>query len=85
MVAVNLRAVFVATQAAVKHMPAGGRIINIGSSNAERLTGDSRRNRLCTQHQTVEQFYGWSGEQPFTTLVKGSHRRRCVAGEGGKQ
>ena len=27
----------------------------------------------------------WSGEQPFTTLVKGSHRRRRVAGEGSKQ
>jgi 3-oxoacyl-[acyl-carrier protein] reductase len=35
--AVNLRAVFVATQAAVKHMKAGGRIINIGSCNAERM------------------------------------------------
>ncbi len=37
MVAVNLRAVFVATQAAVRHMPAGGRIITIGSCNAERM------------------------------------------------
>jgi 3-oxoacyl-[acyl-carrier protein] reductase len=36
-VAVNLRAVFVATQAAVKHMPSGGRIINIGSCNADRM------------------------------------------------
>lgn len=33
-VAVNLRAVFVATQAAVRHMKAGGRVINIGSCNA---------------------------------------------------
>lgn len=33
----NLRAVFIATQAAVKHMKAGGRIINIGSCNAERV------------------------------------------------
>ena len=31
MVAVNLRAVFVATQAAVKHMPAGGRVITVRS------------------------------------------------------
>ena len=37
MVAVNLRAVFVATQAAVKHMPSGGRVITIGSCNAERM------------------------------------------------
>jgi len=35
--AVNVRAVFIATQAAVKHMPAGGRIINVGSCNAERM------------------------------------------------
>lgn len=35
--AVNVRAVFVATRAAVKHMKAGGRIINVGSCNAERV------------------------------------------------
>ncbi|GIJ12578.1 SDR family NAD(P)-dependent oxidoreductase [Micromonospora andamanensis] len=35
-VAVNVRAPFVASQAAVRHMPAGGRIINIGSNIAER-------------------------------------------------
>jgi 3-oxoacyl-[acyl-carrier protein] reductase len=35
--AVNVRAVFVATQAAVKHMQPGSRIINIGSCNAERM------------------------------------------------
>ncbi len=35
--AINVRAVFVATQAAVKHMKSGGRIINIGSTNAERM------------------------------------------------
>src|SRR5215510_6441502 len=37
MMAVHLRAVFVATQAAVKHMQAGGRVITIGSCNAERM------------------------------------------------
>lgn len=36
-VAVNVRGVFVATQAAVKYMKEGGRIINIGSCNAERI------------------------------------------------
>lgn len=35
--AVNVRAVFVATQAVVKHMKPGGRVINIGSCNAERM------------------------------------------------
>ena len=35
--AINVRAVFVATQAAVKYMKEGGRIINIGSTNAERM------------------------------------------------
>lgn len=36
-VAVNVRSVFVATQAAVKHMREGGRVINIGSTNAQRM------------------------------------------------
>lgn len=35
-VAVNVRAPFVASQAGVRHMSAGGRIINIGSNAAER-------------------------------------------------
>jgi 3-oxoacyl-[acyl-carrier protein] reductase len=35
--AVNVRAVFIATQAAVRYMQPGGRIINIGSCNAERV------------------------------------------------
>ena len=36
-IAVNVRAVFVATQAAVAHMERGGRVVNIGSTNAERM------------------------------------------------
>lgn len=36
---VNVRAVFVAALAAVKHMPAGGRIITIGSNMAENAVG----------------------------------------------
>ena len=35
--AVNVRAVFVAIRAASKHMKEGGRIINIGSTNADRM------------------------------------------------
>jgi 3-oxoacyl-[acyl-carrier protein] reductase len=35
--AVNVRGVFVASQAAAKHMARGGRIINIGSTNADRM------------------------------------------------
>ena len=35
-VAVNIRAVFVAAQAAARHMKAGGRIIAIGSTNGDR-------------------------------------------------
>lgn len=35
--AINVRAVFVATLAAIRHMKEGGRIINIGSTNAERV------------------------------------------------
>jgi 3-oxoacyl-[acyl-carrier protein] reductase len=37
MLTVNQRAVFIATQAAVKYMQEGGRIITIGSCNAERI------------------------------------------------
>jgi 3-oxoacyl-[acyl-carrier protein] reductase len=36
-VSVNIRAAFVAIQAALKHMQTGGRIINVGSCNAERV------------------------------------------------
>ncbi|HZM00925.1 MAG TPA: SDR family oxidoreductase, partial [Planctomycetota bacterium] len=36
-VAINIRSVFVASQAAIRHMGSGGRIINIGSVNAERV------------------------------------------------
>ena len=36
-VAVNIRSVFVASQAAARHMKEGGRIINIGSTNAQRM------------------------------------------------
>jgi len=36
-VAVNVRAVFVAAKAAAVHMKEGGRIINIGSTNAQRM------------------------------------------------
>jgi 3-oxoacyl-[acyl-carrier protein] reductase len=35
--AVNIRAVFVAIQAALAYLPDGGRIVNIGSCNAERM------------------------------------------------
>lgn len=35
--AVNVRSVFIATQVAARHMQHGGRIINIGSTNAERM------------------------------------------------
>ncbi|VEB98543.1 3-oxoacyl-[acyl-carrier-protein] reductase FabG [Cedecea lapagei] len=35
--AINVRSVFVASQEAVRHMPDGGRIITIGSTNAERM------------------------------------------------
>lgn len=39
MLAVNVRAVFVATQAAVRHMGQGGRVVNIGSVVADRVGG----------------------------------------------
>lgn len=36
--AIHVRAVYVASQAAVRHMPAGGRIVSIGSNLAERVS-----------------------------------------------
>jgi 3-oxoacyl-[acyl-carrier protein] reductase len=39
LVAVNVRAVFVAVQRALAHLGEGGRIINIGSVNADRVPG----------------------------------------------
>jgi 3-oxoacyl-[acyl-carrier protein] reductase len=36
-VAINVRAVFVAVKAALQHMASGGRILNIGSTNADRM------------------------------------------------
>jgi 3-oxoacyl-[acyl-carrier protein] reductase len=39
LVAVNIRGVFVAIQAALAHLGEGGRIINIGSINADRVPG----------------------------------------------
>ena len=36
-IGINLRGVFIATQAALKHLPDGGRIISIGSSVGERM------------------------------------------------
>jgi 3-oxoacyl-[acyl-carrier protein] reductase len=39
MVAINIRGVFAATQAALAHLGAGARIINIGSINADRVPG----------------------------------------------
>ncbi|UMZ13904.1 3-oxoacyl-ACP reductase FabG [Pseudomonas sp. MPFS] len=35
--AINIRSVFIATQEAARHMGEGGRIINIGSTNADRM------------------------------------------------
>ena len=46
LVAVNVRGVFVATQRALAHLGEGGRIINIGSINAERVPGPGSR---CTR------------------------------------
>ncbi|MDQ0110176.1 3-oxoacyl-[acyl-carrier protein] reductase [Chitinophaga terrae (ex Kim and Jung 2007)] len=37
--AINTRAVFVGTQAALRHMPEGGRVITIGSCMADRVVG----------------------------------------------
>jgi NAD(P)-dependent dehydrogenase (short-subunit alcohol dehydrogenase family) len=38
---VNVRGPLLAAQAAIPHLPAGGRIITIGSARAERIVGDT--------------------------------------------
>ncbi len=40
LLAVNVRGPILASQAAIPHLPSGGRIINIGSGGADRIIGD---------------------------------------------
>lgn len=59
-VAVNVRAVFVATQAAVKHMQSGGRIINVGSCNAERVPNTG----MAPYAMSKPPLWDWSKDWP---------------------
>jgi 3-oxoacyl-[acyl-carrier protein] reductase len=66
--AVNVRAVFVATQAAVKHMQSGGRIINIASCNAERVPVAGQSVYSMSKSALVGLVKGLA-----VTLVRGYH------------
>ena len=70
MVAVNVRGVFVATQEAARHMGEGGRIITIGSVNADRMpfAGAGRRS------------HPWTGPRPRSAR---HHRQQRPARPGG--
>ena len=77
--AVNVRAVFVATQAAVKHMKEGGRIINIGSCNAERMPFRRRRGLRDEQGRP-----GGPGQGPGArSRPARNHHQQRSAGAGG--
>ena len=73
-IAVNVRAVFVATQAAVKHMKADGRIINIGSCNAERMPFGGG----CLRQEQGRTKQAWANT--FLTKRFSQNWRRCVTG-----
>ena len=70
MIALNVRGVFVATQAALKHLKQGGRIINIGSCVGERMMtpGAWRRTRQpnCRQSRLPKGLAREVGERGIT-------------------
>ena len=68
-VAVNLRAVFAATQAAARHLPEGGRIINIGSTNALRVPFAGASS--CSTASALP--------RPRSRRSPGTRRPRCAA------
>ncbi len=49
MFAVNVRGPILTSQAAIRHLPAGGRIITIGSRGVDRIVGDTGRLYFMTK------------------------------------
>ena len=73
LVAVNVRAVFVATQRALPHLGDGGRIINIGSINADRVPVPGLSVYAMTKGAVASLTRGWPassglGASPSTTF-----------------
>lgn len=58
--AINVRSVFVATQEAARHMGQGGRVINIGSTNAERMPFEGGAVYAMSKSALVGLTKGWS-------------------------
>ncbi|MDQ0377480.1 SDR family NAD(P)-dependent oxidoreductase [Amycolatopsis thermophila] len=70
--AVNVRAVFVATQAAARHLRAGGRVVNIGSTVGERVTGPGMSAYAATKAAVVGMSRGFArdlGPRGITSVV----------------
>ena len=73
---INVRGVFVATQAALKHMKSGGRIIMIGSSVGERVAG-ARPCALLGHEGSREDIYSGAGQRD---REPGHHGQQRAAG-----
>ena len=76
--AINVRAVFVAAQAAVKRMKDGGRIINIGSTNAERMPF-AGGGVYAMSKSALHGFGPRTGARPGTA---GNHDQQCATRPG---
>lgn len=59
MVAINIRGVFAASQQASRHMSDGGRIITIGSVNADRMPFVGGQ-RICHDKSSCRWIYAWA-------------------------
>jgi NAD(P)-dependent dehydrogenase (short-subunit alcohol dehydrogenase family) len=70
---VNLRGTDVASQQAVKYLPAGGRIIMIGSINADRIPGPGR-NRLRHGAGRPQRLHPSAGPRPRAQRHHHQHR-----------
>ena len=79
MVAVNVRGVFVATQEAARHMGEGGRIITIGSVNADRMPFAGGGVYAMTK-AAVARPHPWTGPRPRSSR---HHHQQRPARSGG--
>lgn len=77
--AINVRSVFIATQEAARHMGEGGRIINIGSTNAERMPF-AGGGPLCHEQSRAGGFDQRPGARPGAT---GDYHQQRTTGPGG--
>ncbi|GAB3579155.1 SDR family oxidoreductase [Amycolatopsis endophytica] len=70
--AVNVRAVFVATQAAARHLRPGGRVVHLGSTLGERVTGTGMSAYAATKAAVAGMSRGFArdlGSRGITSVV----------------